>query len=494
MNLVDKALGRLGLLREDKLKADVKEGNPPSWLLRSTELERSLIPSGALWKNQAQLYAKLSWIHTAVMWLAETAAVDPFKVKERKDDKLVDVVNHPFERLMEIPNEDWSKFELLVHTIADFSLTGNAYWHIIRYPDEPTGEPIAIWPIPSYRIKPVPDKRMGVKAYSYDPGDGSDYTINKWSIAHFKQYHPHSMYIGLSPIECLATTAISDMKMNEWNKNYFAEDNAKPPGILAYGEMVNDTDWATIGRDLDDNFGGTRRKGPMLMRGAGEAISWIQTAMSQKEMEFLAGRQFNKEEIFAVYAPGLASVLDVNATEANSKAGKATLKEKTWSILDMMGQKLTSKVMPAFGADLVAKFDEIRDIDKLMTLREQREYSRTHTVDQIRDVYYNDDPIGDERGDLFPDQITETFMDRDVDQESGSARVGATERQINVKSELRAWNKYEVSRFGKKSRKFKCDTVTPTLESAIRAQLKTAKSVNEVNAIFKREPEWQNYP
>ena len=38
-------------------------------------------------------------------------------------------------------------------------------------------------------------------------------------------------------------------------------------------------------------------------------------------MQFLEERNFTKEEIFGKLAPGLASVLAVNATEANALAG-----------------------------------------------------------------------------------------------------------------------------------------------------------------------------
>ena len=51
-------------------------------------------------------------------------------------------------------------------------------------------------------------------------------------------------------------------------------------------------------------------------------MEWIPTGMTQKDMEFILGRVASKEEIFMMFAPGLSSVLAVNATEANSEAGE----------------------------------------------------------------------------------------------------------------------------------------------------------------------------
>jgi HK97 family phage portal protein len=487
MSLLEKILGRYGYTKQEKKQV-------PEFLRVSSELEKSQIPAGEVWENQSRLYQKLSWVNIAITEVADRASSVPLRVKQRVEERLVDIDNHPFEKLIEKPNPLFSRFELLSYSLSHYLLTGNAYWQIIRAPD---GEPLEIWPIPSYRISPVPGKRMGIDYYLYKPDGIQELKISPEEITQFKKFHPMSMYVGLSPIECLATTAIGDMKMQEWNTNYFGKNNAKPPGILGVSDMVNNNDWDKMKTDMKERWGGTKRDGLMMIRGYGDDVKWIQMGMSQKDMEFLAGRQFNKEEIFAIYAPGLTAVLDKNATEANAKAGKATLKDRIYTILEMMGQKITNNILDYWGDDLIAKFDEVRDIDRLMKLREDREFARTHTINEIRIEKYNDEPLTDERGDLFPDQIVETFADRDVDQESNAARTGATERQVNAKyaGELKAWEKYEIKRIGKpNSRKFECKKVPKSLEGAIRGALKHADTEEKIKSIFRTKPLWRNYP
>lgn len=127
-------------------------------------------------------------------------------------------------------------------------------------------------------------------------------------------------------------------------------------------------------------------------------------------MEFLAGRQANKEEIYNTLAPGLFSMLSENATEANSRTGRAAFNELTlYPMHVMMAEKITNELLPTYGTEnsrpLVGMFEDVRMADKQMELNEIVEYSKTHTVAEIRQEWYSDDPLGDERDDLLPAQI-----------------------------------------------------------------------------------------
>ncbi len=89
----------------------------------------------------------------------------------------------------------------------------------------------------------------------------------------------------------------------------------------------------------------------MLLHGVGDgAIQWVQNTMTAEDAQFLQSRTFTKEEVYGMLAPGLASILAVNATEANAKAGKTTLMEYAiWPMLVMMAQRITSDILPAYG-------------------------------------------------------------------------------------------------------------------------------------------------
>jgi hypothetical protein len=156
-----------------------------------------------------------------------------------------------------------------------------------------------------------------------------------------------------------------------------------------------------------DVIAATEKRNIMMLRNVGRGgVEWMQAAQSLADMEYSEGRVFTKEEIYAIFAPGLSSMLDVNSTEANSKAGKQTFLEFCiWPMLTATAEKITNDLLPTYGENLVAEFDDPRQVDRALELTEQQTYSLTHTVDEIRAEFYGDDPIGDERGEMLPVQI-----------------------------------------------------------------------------------------
>ena len=346
--------------------------------------------------RQETLYGVLSWIQTAVRILAQTAAGSPFQVSEWEGEKKIGIENHPFELLLRAPNPLQSRFEFLEATIGFRELTGNAYvWLNRAGADKPPSE---LWILPSDKMRPVPDARMYLRGYEYTPPSGSPILLDTWEICHLKRFNPTNDFIGLSALESLIIVARGDIAMQKWNTNYFAHDHAKPPGALAFSDRINDSDWETMKHDLDKEHGGTQRR-MMRLRGAGKGgVQWLNFGVSQKDMEFLEARTFNKEEIFGTLAPGLASMLSVNATEANSKTGKQTFMEMAvWPIHQAVGEKFTSEVLPSYGENLVGEFDDVRVVNHVIRLQEQQASYNVLTVAEVRDKYYGLGPLGDGR-------------------------------------------------------------------------------------------------
>jgi HK97 family phage portal protein len=398
MSVVERILDSFGYAR----KAAMFE--PPAHLRAEADAERWTIPDGSLYRNQAELYQRLSWVSIAVSLSAQAAAGAPLSVKQLTGEDKKDIPNHDFERLLQRPNPLMSRFELLEATYSYRKLTGNAYWFLNR-PNENTA-PVEIWSLPSHKVQPVPDGNMYLRGYLYYPGgtDGPDKPIplEPWQVCHFRRFHPLNSYVGLSPIEALATVAIGDMAMQKWNTNFFGKSAAKQPGFLAYADPINPTDWARMKAEMKEQYGSMNRS-LMMMQNVGKGgVQWVSTAMSQKDMEFLSARTFNREEIFGIFAPGLSSVLAVNATEANATAGKSTLLEfAIWPEHVSVAEKITNDILPAYGENLVAEFDDVRRTDEALELQKIATYERSHTINEVRKEFYGDDEIDDPRGDTL---------------------------------------------------------------------------------------------
>ena len=501
MGIIDNAIN--GIAREAAaalgyVKANLPDFQKPDWLRATARAEAMNQINPAMWEKQAELYQRLSWVQIAVSTIANAAATTGFSVKEMDGDDKIDIVNHPFEQLLQKPNDLMSRFEFLVSLISFRSLTGNSYVWLNKMNE--TSEPDEMWVIPAQMIRPVPDEQMFLRGYLYDPGTGQDIALEPWEISHSKTFNPFSVFVGMSPIEALAIVAVGDMKMQQWNTKFFGDNNARLPGILAFADPINDPDWEKL---LAETKASANKRDQLMIRNAGKGgVEWIQAAVSQHDMEFLSGRKANKEEIYAVYAPGLASTLDVNATEASAKAGKETLREYgLWPVLVSVAEKFTADILPVYGDNLVGEFDDVRIVDRVVALEEQQEFSKTHTIDEIRKKFYGGAELGDVRGNLIPEQVAPTPLpfarsdDPDVSANTSQAPVVAASKAITegvpdlvsdegVTGELKAWNNFAVARFGKESRPFKCEHIPDETQAVIRSGLKRAASIDDIGAVF----------
>jgi HK97 family phage portal protein len=446
-------------------------------------------------------------------------------VQQEEGEELSDIPSHPFEVLLRRPNPLMSRFELIESTLSYYSLTGNAYWWLSKA-NENAG-PDEIFVIPPHQIRPVPDGRSFIRGYMYVVEDGQEVPLEPWEICHFKMFNPSNPFLGMSPVESIGITASGDLAAQQWGRNFYAENNAKTPGALAFADPISDPEWEKIKADTKAQHGGMKRS-MMLLRNAGSSVNWVDMSITQKDMAFLETRQFSKEEIYAVFAPGLTSLLDPNSTEANSKEGKATFLEiGVWPHLVAMAEKITNDILPSYGNNLVAQFDDIRMKDRAVELSEQEAFARTHTIDEVRAEYYGHDPIGDERGELLIAEVGKGLTvaeeepeedPRDIDvsaefaqlQDNLSGEIKAlietslppepqhivvenppTEAPTDDplaarRTDLQAWRRKAVKRFkaGNGVCDFESDHIPESLSDAIKTELSEADTVEGVRAVF----------
>ena len=497
------------------------------FLAEAAEQARYTVPDYGLADNQLKLYQALSWVNIAVSIVSTTAAGTPFCVEKRIGEEQEAIENHPFELLLDNPNPLQSRFDLWEATFANRALAGNAYWWLNK--TSSSAPPAEIFVLPSNKVKVVPGRQIGlVSHYEWDSGTGKPHDLSVDEVVHFKRYHPRNMFVGLSPTEALAMSAEKDLKAQKYDLNFFAENNAKAPGALAFKGIVPDDIWDKMGKAIARKHGGTRRELLRLM--GAEDISWLQMGLTQKDMEFLEGRTFTKEEIFAAFAPGLSSGLAVNATEANSRAGKASLMEwAIWPAHQSISETITNKLLPLYGDNLRGQFDDVRLSDRSMELQEQAAFERSHTIDEIRKERYGDQPLGDERGDLLPAQVSpqssiivgqpppmpaepprflETGGEQGNDDET-EGQVKAADRVIDVtpttspaqllRDELQTWQRWASKRIkaGKGWREFETEHIPSTLKAAIEGALEVAQSTKDVSQVFADAltwEVWEGYP
>jgi phage portal protein BeeE len=401
---------QLDLLRQEIETLKAKASQYPAWALEMAGVNEMALPDPSVYAAQASQYQSLSWINIAVNFKAGAAAAQKLSVvRTMGEDDEEAISNHPFELLLYSPNPLMSRFELLFSTFAFYALCGNAYWWLNKATD--AAEPAEIWMIPPQRLQPIPDGKLYLQGYYYFPGDGNRLFLNPWEIVHFHGFNPMDEWLGMSNFEPVAVVAEGDKAAARWNTKFFRDGNGKLPSVLAFADNIPDPDWNRIKDDVRDKS--NQRQMMMLRNVKAGGINWIQATATQREMEFLAGRKANRDEIWNTFAPGLVSILSENATEANAKSGKATFAEYAlWPALSLVAEKITADVLPCYGDNLKAEFADPRISDRAMELLEINEYSKTHTIDEVRQKYYSDAPLAeisevasDTRGNALPSQI-----------------------------------------------------------------------------------------
>jgi HK97 family phage portal protein len=372
MTLLDNLAARFGYTKA--------QSAAPSWALQSAERAHWDMPDLYYVSNQEDLYRKLSWVQIAVHLIASTCAGANLQVMKRVGEDKKPVGNHPLELLFQSPNElDSDHDEFFEAAFAYYQLTGNCYWWVNA--QSPTSPPDELWIVPSEKIQPVPDGRLYISKYRYVDGE-VQIDIPVTDIVHFKSFNPLNRFVGLSPIGAVANTAGGDMAMSEWNANYFGKNNAKPEGVLRFTTKPQDYD--RMKEELRANHGGTARNLLTMAPMPKDGIEWLQMGIPHKDIEFLQGRQFNREEIFQLYGVPMG-IMSENATEANSTVAKATFNENTcWPLLTRFAGKVTSKLLPRYGQGLVAEYDDIRVTDRQIELEERKTWSMYRTIDELR--------------------------------------------------------------------------------------------------------------
>lgn len=511
MAILDNVLSKFGYISEKQFTRRVEEAvktelvkNLPYFLGETADAMRFNMPDPSVYANQSDLYRLSPILGTAVELLSNDVATAQFNVKRRVGEEVRDIPNHDFEILIRNPNPADSGLEFLANTVSSYKLNGNAVWWLNR--ESQYDVPEEIWPLPFSMLSPVPDKRMYIDHYDYFPGNGRTIQLKTWQLVHFRTFNPNNRFIGLSMIESLAVTLSGDQGMRRTNTVTYNDHNGAPPSIIAFKDWIGDPQWEDTKKEIRDSAAKNR---VMTLRGVGDGVSWLQRQISSKDMEYVANLQENLTTVFNRACPGLLAMLEPSATEANALAARATYAEKTlWPTMEAIAQKVTSDILPAYGRKLIGVFTDPRVVDKKINLEEQAAFERTHTIEEVRKEYYQDEPIGDERDKLLPVQVNaqsggiqkppEPKIPQQPQQIQDNAKIENNNPQVKKPTDEEANNPQDaatqdlakmerkaVKRVGK-AIDFASENIPYDLMESIKSELPRCKVEADTRAVFAR--------
>lgn len=345
-----------------------------------------------------------AWVYSDIAAIAREFSAAQIVVKTRDGEDLTDVDNHELEQRWRSPNPIMSRSFLAEYWVYSRMLFGESYLFLA-----PKGSAVGeLWPIPAQRMTPVPDETLVIREYHYKvrPDQQRPIVIPAEHIVYSRTVNPFNPLRGLPPLTAAILAVDTDLAMAAWNRNFFDKFNAVPNAVISLKPDVQDTDFLRFRQELFDFFGGTQRR-TMVARGGDVDVKMF--GASQKDMDFLSGRDMSKQEIDRVF--GIPEgYWSADATRANSShASSALTNNVIWPLLVALAEDLQTALVPEwYPENTVIEFEDIRPRDRELALRETTSRLQYWTLNELRKED-GKDPLDGDIFEVLPAQAALTI-------------------------------------------------------------------------------------
>jgi len=184
--------------------------------------------------------------------------------------------------------------ELLVNIVSFMKLNGACYVWKNR-----------VWNTISELVVLRPDLVTPVLNSAWTQLDHWEYMQKKFpveDIIPFVQFNPQLPYplrlTGVSDVQAIATTIDWDVQASKWNRQFFF-NSANPWGVLETDQDLSKDKIDLIKRSWEEKYRGTQNSNKVALLTGG--LKYKPASPSQKEMDFIATRRFNRDEILGIY-------------------------------------------------------------------------------------------------------------------------------------------------------------------------------------------------
>ncbi|MEJ2673061.1 MAG: phage portal protein [Deltaproteobacteria bacterium] len=270
-------------------------------------------------------YKQHVWVYACINAIAQSISSVPllFKTGTRKDPKIVE--SHPLVNLFETPNPLMSGSQLIEATFIYLGLTGEAFFIVER--DHARQVPKEIWVCHPGRFTEAVDAKTGLIAgWVYSKGV-KKIPFQPHEVIFFRYFNPYHDYRGLAPLQAARAGVNQDFWASKYNEAFF-KNSAQPGGVLETAGNLSDEEYQRVKAQWQDRHQGASKAHAIALLEGG--LSYKQTGLSQKDMDFLEQRKWNREEIMAAFKvpkPELGLYDDVNF--ATSKTQRKLFWENT---------------------------------------------------------------------------------------------------------------------------------------------------------------------
>ena len=317
-----------------------------------------------------------------------------------------EITDHPFLEVLLRGGGHYVGYDLSYLLTSSLDTTGNGYW--LKETDA-TKTVTDIWPLLPQLVTPVPDKSNFLSHYEYGLKNQKQ-RISRDKMVHYKYASLKHPFLGSGPLEAGVEAADLNNAMNEYEVAMF-RNGGTPDVKFTYpqGVHVDADEKKRIQKEYNRKFSQPHNAGRMITLTEGADVASF--SISPKEMSYLKGRQWSREELAAIFGVPLSFVMLDGVRVANVKAStqlymRMTIKPK----LTVIEQTMNEQLVPDFDENLFVAFDNPVPEDeefrlKQITTKINTKYASVNELraeDGLDPVPWGDKPVEPEPIEAFP--------------------------------------------------------------------------------------------
>jgi HK97 family phage portal protein len=241
-------------------------------------------------------YREHVWVYACINAIAQNISGISllFFTGNRQDKKGVE--NHPLIRVFDSPNPMMGGGQLIEAAFVFLGIYGEAFYLLDR--EQQNQVPREIWSFPPTRFREVLDRNTGlVSGWIYQRG-ATQVPLEPYEVIFFRYFNPYHDLRGLSPLAAAQAGVNQDYWASRYNQAFF-QNSAIPLGVLEVPGNLDDDEFQRIKAQWSDRHQGVNKAHSIAILEGG--ATYKQIGLSQKDMDFLAQRKWNREEIMAVF-------------------------------------------------------------------------------------------------------------------------------------------------------------------------------------------------
>jgi len=362
-----------------------------------------------------EAYSKIGTVYACTSLIASSFARVPWHFEDAQGN---DVRRDDLRRLLRRPNSYMSGLELFEAAVTHLELAGNAFWYLSEvdgagiFETNPAGvlitdadgrprpsgrphfgRPGEIHYLEPDRVRIAKGADGAPSGYAYRAGT-TDVPLEPDWVIHFKYFNPLDRYWGMGVIQAAALKLETDYYSERWNRNFF-KNSARPDGVLETDRTLSAAEFERLREEWRKGHLGTESSHRTAILEAG--LKYKQITASQKDIDFLAGRELTREEICSMFGvpPAKIGVLRyanyANAREQDKTFWAETMEPK----LARFAARVTAELCARWDPGLEFVFADVtpQDVAQQAEVAVKLATAGLRTINELRAEFKWGDPV-----------------------------------------------------------------------------------------------------